>query len=415
VTTSSVTGTTPVDIKASFGGVDQHAVLTVVSFAVQGKAPLEPRWAGVGSPLLMASLAPWRESSAEYFWSPSSSGGLNLRPSDGDSAEKELEPDQARSIQAATFPGPPKRNFLYSPETSLLAESELSTPRDQKILYEYIWFNGHPVAQIDGQAVTHWTFTDHLGTPLIQTTASQAVWWRAEYEPYGRVWAYNPTGLADQHQPLRLPGQEAEQFNLGSNGFTERSYNVFRWYRSAWGRYAQADPILVSGKITTIDAYRYARANPTIFTDRLGLVAWSCSYNLTSAQFIAGPSFGAFFARCTSECACRKSLTVEISGALGGAAVGLPAGSASSTITLRDGSPCPDSSNLAGPIGLASAGGGLGVGLSYTVLSLGSATGRSDFTVRGMTTYGIDFGAGVLAGAGGVMYSSSSSCCGSTR
>ena len=45
----------------------------------------------------------------------------------------------------------------------------------------------------------------------------------------------------DSHQPLRLPGQEAEQLNLGPNGMTERSYNIFRWYRGGWGRYSQGD------------------------------------------------------------------------------------------------------------------------------------------------------------------------------
>jgi uncharacterized protein RhaS with RHS repeats len=106
---------------------------------------------------------------------------------------------------------------------NLLAESELSTASAPVILYEYVWFNGHPVAQLDGGTLTHWTFTDHLGTPLLQTDSAAAIFWRAEHEPFGSVFALR---TADQHQPLRLPGQEAEQLNLGSNGVTDRSYNV---------------------------------------------------------------------------------------------------------------------------------------------------------------------------------------------
>ncbi len=80
------------------------------------------------------------------------------------------------------------------------------------------------------------TFTDHLGTPLLQTDSARNVVWRAEYEPFGRVFAYRAGNEGDE-QVLRLPGQEA-----GDDG-NSTSYNVFRWYRSDWGRYTQADPL----------------------------------------------------------------------------------------------------------------------------------------------------------------------------
>jgi RHS repeat-associated protein len=177
---------------------------------------------------------------------------------------------------------PAWRYSFYSPEMNLLSETELRTTAGTPlILYEYVWFNGHPVAQVDAGIVTHWTFTDHLGTPIIQTSTDKTVYWQAEYEPYGKVFALR---TADQHQPLRLPGQEAEQLNLGPNGVTERNYNIFRWYRNAWGRYTQPDPVgLDSGYEASdepsrfsVNLYAYASATPLIAFDPLGLQVNYC-------------------------------------------------------------------------------------------------------------------------------------------
>jgi len=132
-----------------------------------------------------------------------------------------------------------KRYFFYTPELSLLAETTLAPNPSTTGGYEYVWFNGHPVAEENGG--THWTFTDHLGTPLLLTDSTgTGSFWRVEYEPYGRVFTLR---TSDQHQPLRFLGQEAEQLNFLPNGRTERDYNIFRWYRYGWGRYTQADPL----------------------------------------------------------------------------------------------------------------------------------------------------------------------------
>jgi len=111
---------------------------------------------------------------------------------------------------------------------------------------------------------------DHLGTPLLQTDSSANVYWRAEYEPYGKVWALR---ASDVHQPLRLPGQVAEQFDTGANGATERTYNVFRWYRSGWGKYSQGDPLGIAGGV---NPYEYASGNPITTIDPLGLKGGVC-------------------------------------------------------------------------------------------------------------------------------------------
>ncbi len=173
---------------------------------------------------------------------------------------------------AGTLPG---RYSIYTPEMNLLSETSISPPGSHPILYEYVWFNGHPVAQVDLPATVHWTFTDHLGTPLLQTQSDgTTMFWRAEYEPYGRLFSLWTT---DQHQPLRLPGQEAEELNVSTdgNGQTERSYNVFRWYRARWGRYGQADPVGVDGGT---NLFAYVLSSPIGYADSLGL---SCLSNWT--------------------------------------------------------------------------------------------------------------------------------------
>ncbi|MGK2859975.1 MAG: RHS repeat-associated core domain-containing protein [Thermoanaerobaculia bacterium] len=159
------------------------------------------------------------------------------------------------------------KHYAYSPELSLLGHK---TPGNKGTGIEAIWFAGAPIAQevwgTHGQ--TKWTFTDHLGTPLLQTNSSKAVVWRAEYEPYGNVYAMR-SGTKDD-QPLRFPGQE--RLFDGSTG-TEERYNIFRWYRSGWGRYTQADPF---GVLTDRNLYRYVYGNPVRKIDPLGLDTVGC-------------------------------------------------------------------------------------------------------------------------------------------
>jgi RHS repeat-associated protein len=173
----------------------------------------------------------------------------------------------------------PERDFLYTPELQLHARVDTATEtRDT-----FAWFNGRPIAQINDTATVRYTFTDHLGTPILQTGAaiytpcppktqcpgggsySYPVEWRAEYEPYGNIYQLR-AGSPDE-QPLRLPGQELAWI---SQSGTEESYNIFRWYRSGWGRYTQADP---AGVDASINLYGYVSGRPTAAADPLGLVS----------------------------------------------------------------------------------------------------------------------------------------------
>jgi len=153
---------------------------------------------------------------------------------------------------------PEHRYSFYTPELNLLAETELTSTATPAIAYEYVWFGGQPLAQIETAISTvAWYFNDHLGTPILQTDAAANVVWRVEREPYGKIFSHRagPT----RHQPLAFPGQE-------ETGDT--SYNIFRWYRAGWGRYTQADPIGLEGGR---NLYLYADARPTATFDRLGL------------------------------------------------------------------------------------------------------------------------------------------------
>ncbi len=151
---------------------------------------------------------------------------------------------------AAAF-GADVRHNLYSPESTLLAETE----------QEYIWFAERPVAQFDGAAQSiRYTFSDHLATPILQTATDTAVRWRAEYEPYGEIHALRTGG--ELRQPLRMPGQEAD----AASG--DRVYNIQRWYRPSWSLYTQPDPM---GEDGTTHPYLYVGGHPLIAVDPLGL------------------------------------------------------------------------------------------------------------------------------------------------
>ncbi len=172
------------------------------------------------------------------------------------------------------------RYSFYGPDMTLLSESNVTTGTPT-VAYDYVWFGGRPIAQTDSTGV-HYTVADHLGTPLLQTDSSSNVYFRMEQEPYGKVWALR---AGDVHQPLRLPGQEAEQFDTGANGLTERSYNNFRWYRPGWGRYSQADPIGLAGGV---DVYGYVSNNPAARTDPSGAGAAGTVIGGTLLGTVAG-------------------------------------------------------------------------------------------------------------------------------
>jgi YD repeat-containing protein len=172
--------------------------------------------------------------------------------------------------ESPTPSGTARRHYTYTPELQLLTVTVDDSPNiwgqrrattmsaGLDLNHGFVWFDGQPVFE-GGPARTadpgalssvsrsrpptlknvtdyYFIFTDHLGTPILETNTSSQVAWRAEYEPYGNVYLMRAGARTDQ--PLRLPGQDLAMTWEGA----EENYNVFRWYRAGWGRYTQADP-----------------------------------------------------------------------------------------------------------------------------------------------------------------------------
>jgi RHS repeat-associated protein len=254
-----------VDPSSPYAPDPGHPGYGTVAAVIADGAALFPPGASIGP-------RPPASDQASHQARPATAGSLvSLQ----DGATTSAVPATRHPVAPAAVAAGNRRFFFYTQELHLQAESELTTGATPAILTEYIWFDGHPVAQTDATGATSWTFTDHLGTPLLQTSAAQGVTWRAEYEPYGAV--YNLRS-PDQHQPLRLPGQEAEQLSLGANGVTSRSYNIHRWYLSAIGRYTSADPLSLAPSTGHSvphlggEIYSYVDANPLSSFDALGLL-----------------------------------------------------------------------------------------------------------------------------------------------
>ncbi len=98
---------------------------------------------------------------------------------------------------------------------------------------------------------------DHLGSPQKLTNTTQAIAWDGVFDPFGEEVAL--TGLAAM--PMRFPGQYADD----ETGY---SYNYFRDYDPALGRYVQSDPI---GLLAGLNPYAYVNGKPNAMYDRFGL------------------------------------------------------------------------------------------------------------------------------------------------
>jgi len=196
--------------------------------------------------------------------------------------------------------------------------------------YDIVWFDSVPVAQLTGGTTWTGTFTDHLGTPILQFDASSTITWRAEYEPYGDLWQLR-AGDSRYDQPLRFPGQEVAMTWEGH----EENYNVFRWYASGRGRYTSPDPIGIASLDGDKNLFSYALANPLKFVDPAGLCATCDQCPSGEWNFNNAPGFGVSLAAIAGGSVtwgtyvCKdngREVKVRIDCVLGGPIVGLGIG-----------------------------------------------------------------------------------------
>lgn len=149
--------------------------------------------------------------------------------------------------------------FVYDESGKLLGEYD----NNGVPIFEHIWLGDLPIGVVRNGGI-HYVHTDNLGAPRqITTTIGYTVWTWDNVNPFGNNAANElPNGgnIPFQYN-LRFPGQYADKE-------TGTSYNYFRDYDPATGRYVQSDPIGLRGGINT---YGYVGGDPLVFIDTKGL------------------------------------------------------------------------------------------------------------------------------------------------
>ena len=122
------------------------------------------------------------------------------------------------------------------------------------LIREYVWFNGAPLAVIEG-GVTTFIRADHIGRPVFGTNTGGTKTWTASYLPFGGVRTTTGTPIT-----ARFPGQWFQS----ESGLHQ---NWMRDYDPTTGRYLQADPL---GLVDGASVYGYARQSPSMYSDPTG-------------------------------------------------------------------------------------------------------------------------------------------------
>ncbi|MEP3843899.1 MAG: RHS repeat-associated core domain-containing protein [Paracoccaceae bacterium] len=148
-------------------------------------------------------------------------------------------------------------HVIHDLDGNRLAEYEIDNATGTRtLLQEYIWFNGVPVAIVDGQTdEIFFVRTDHIGRPVFAADANGVKVWEASYLPFGGVNVASSAAIK-----LRFPGQ---WFHMESG----LHQNWMRDYDPTTGRYIQADPL---GLVDGASVYGYVRQNPGRYTDPTG-------------------------------------------------------------------------------------------------------------------------------------------------
>jgi RHS repeat-associated protein len=159
------------------------------------------------------------------------------------------------------------QQFIFDEAGRLLGEYTTTGVR----VKEYVWLDDTLVAILsdhDG-SMHQYVETDHLGTPraVVHPSKNTIVWrWDVTTSMFGE---HLPLGDSDANGlgyvlNLRFPGQYSDT----ESGL---SYNYFRDYDPATGRYVESDPIGLGGGTST---YGYVDSSPLRASDPLGLKKW---------------------------------------------------------------------------------------------------------------------------------------------
>jgi RHS repeat-associated protein len=138
-------------------------------------------------------------------------------------------------------------------------------PLDEAYIF---YFAGRPVAILKGNVPATLTRTyltaDHLGTPVLATSAAGVTVWAGGFEPFGADWS----GAQGAGVFLRFPGQWEDASWMSGSLQSGLYYNIYRWYQSGVARYARPDP---AASDFTISGYLFGDNRPTKYYDPLGL------------------------------------------------------------------------------------------------------------------------------------------------
>ena len=140
------------------------------------------------------------------------------------------------------------------------------TAANGKLLVDYVYLNGQPLAMIRKQGNNEEMFyyhNDHIGTPKVLTDKLKKIVWNLEFDPFGNE--IEQKGRKGRYirkviNNLRFPGQYYDKE-------TGLHQNYFRDYDPARGAYPQPDPIGLDGGL---NLYSYGN-NPVKWMDPFGL------------------------------------------------------------------------------------------------------------------------------------------------
>ena len=152
-------------------------------------------------------------------------------------------------------------HLVYDLDGNLLLEANANAPDVARIHLAERPAARHVRRRADGRADAPLRAVDHLDRPVMLTTGTKSVVWRATCTAFGEALTITGSETLD----ARFPGQ----WFLMETGL---HYNWHRWYDPSTGRYTQPDPLGLQAMLSDGPSrYAYARNSPLMYVDPDGL------------------------------------------------------------------------------------------------------------------------------------------------